>query len=92
MRYSVFDSRGVWQASYSHNIPNVPLKSIKEWAIQTGKLCAGKVYETIVPRDDRYERKEHLLHDFTHLHSKLQESSKYKKKQLDKHNKERENK
>ena len=26
MRYSVFDSRGVHQASYSHKIPNTPLK------------------------------------------------------------------
>lgn len=81
MRYSVFDKYGNWQASYSHNFPNVPLNIIKEWAVRTGKLCAGKVFETIVPKDHRYERKEHLLYDFTHLHGKLQEPSKYKKKQ-----------
>jgi hypothetical protein len=80
MRYSVFDKYGTWQASYSHNIPNVALKTIREWAILTGKLCAGKVYETIVPKDKKYENREHLLYDFTHLHSKLQEPSKYKRK------------
>ena len=83
MRYSVFDGNGVWQASYSHKLPNVPVKVIKEWAIQTGKLCAGKVYETIVPSDKKYKTKEHLLYDFTHLQSKLQDS-KPKRKQYKK--------
>lgn len=80
MRYSVFDKNGVWQASYSHNIPNVSLNQVKDWAIHTGKLCAGKVFETIVPRDQRYKTREHLLYDFTHLHSKLQETPKRKPK------------
>jgi len=84
MRYSVFNANGVWQGSYSHNIPNIPIKTIKSWAIQNAKLCAGKVYETIVPKDKKYEPREHLLHDFTHLNSTLQETSKYKKKQLKK--------
>lgn len=82
MRYSVFDSHGRWQASYSHNIPNISLKQVKSWAIQTGKLVGGKVYETIVPREKKYEAREHLLYDFTHLKSKLQEPSNYKKKVL----------
>lgn len=73
MRYSVFDSRGKWQASYSHKFPNTPLKSIKNWAIQTARLCGGKVYERIVPTDKRYEPREHLLYDFTHLRSKLRD-------------------
>jgi len=84
MRYSVFDGNGIWQGSYSHNIPNVPLNVVKSWAVQNAKLCAGKVYETIVPKDKRYETREHLLYDFTHYTSKLQETSKYKKKQLKK--------
>ena len=83
MRYSVFDNNGVWQASYSHKLPNVHVKTIKQWAIQTGKLCAGKVYETIVPSDKKYKTKEHLLYDFTHLKSKLQDS-KPKRKQYKK--------
>lgn len=82
MRYSVFDGNGIWQGSYSHNIPNVPLNEVKDWAVQNAKLCAGKVYETIVPKDKKYENREHLLHDFTHHKSKLQETSKYKKKRL----------
>ena len=73
MRYSVFDSRGVHQASYSHKFPNTPLKTIKQWAIQTGKLVGGKVYERIVPSDKRYKEKNHLLYDFTHLKSKLRD-------------------
>jgi len=80
MRYSVFDKNGVWQASYSHNIPNILLDQVKEWAIYTGKLCAGKVFETIVPRDQKYKPRERLLYDFTHLRSKLQETHKRKPK------------
>jgi len=73
MRYSVFNSRGKWQASYSHKFPNMPLKSIKGWAIQTAKLCGGKVYERIIPSDKRYEPKDHLLFDFTNYRSKLKD-------------------
>ena len=75
MRYSVFDSRGKWQASYSHKIPNTPLKDIKSWAIHTGKLVGGKVYERIVPSDKKYKEREHLLYDFTHLKSKLRDDN-----------------
>lgn len=73
MRYSVFDSRGVHQASYSHKFPNTDIKTIKSWAIDTAKLVGGKVYERIVPSDKRYEAKNHLLYDFTHLKSKLRD-------------------
>jgi len=73
MRYSVFDSRGVHQASYSHKIPNTPIKTIKQWAIDTAKLVGGKVYERIVPSDKKYKPKDHLLYDFTHLKSKLRD-------------------
>jgi len=71
MRYSVFDSRGNWQASYSQKFPNTSVKTIKSWAIHTGKLVAGKVYERIIPNDARYKERDHLLYDFTHLKSKL---------------------
>ena len=71
MRYSVFNSRGVHQASYSHKFPNTPIKTIKQWAMQTGKLVGGKVFERIIPSDKRYKEKNHLLYDFTHLKSKL---------------------
>ncbi len=85
MRYSVYNSRGQWQASYSHNIPNVSLKDVKKWAILTGKLIGGKVYELIVPSDRRYKPKEHLLYDFTNYKSQLRDdqpnhSNKYKDK------------
>tara|TARA_Y100001938_G_C8090694_1_gene434844 strand:+ start:2450 stop:2740 length:291 start_codon:yes stop_codon:yes gene_type:complete len=73
MRYSVFDSRGNWQASYSHKFPNTSLKVIKSWAIQTAKLVGGKVYERIVPSDKRYKPKDHLMYDFTNLRSKLRD-------------------
>jgi hypothetical protein len=82
MRYSVFDSRGVWQASYSHNISTIPLKDIKSWAIQTGRLVGGKVYERIVPKDKKHPPKEHLLYDFTHLPNKLDYRSRRSKKSI----------
>ena len=72
MRYVVVDSRGKWQASYSHTIPSYSLKEIKSWAISTGKLVGGKVLETIVPKDHKYEPHDIVLYDFTHLPNKLQ--------------------
>ena len=82
MRYSVFNSRGKWQASYSHNIPLYSIKQIKGWAISTAKLCSGKVYETIVPKDKKYKPHDILLYDFTHLPNKLKDD--YIKKDTDK--------
>ena len=76
MRYSVFNSSGKWQASYNHKIPNIPLKNIKSWARQTGKLVGGKVYERIVPSDKKYKPRDNIVYDFTHLPNKLQEHSK----------------
>lgn len=73
MRYEVYNSRGEWQASYSHKIPNTPIKEIKSWAIQTARLVGGKVYERIVPSDKRYKPKNHLMYDFTNLKSQLRD-------------------
>ena len=90
MRYIVYNSRGQWQASYSHNIPSVSIKEVKRWAILTGKLVGGKVYELIVPRDKRYKQKEHLLYDFTNLKSQLRDDQpNYSNKHKDKKNKEK---
>ena len=89
MRYSVFNSRGEWQASYNHKIPPFTLKQIKSWAIQTARLCGGKVYERIVPSDKRYKPRDHLLYDFTNLRSQLRDdqpnrSKRYSNKQSNK--------
>lgn len=92
MRYSVFDSSGKWQASYNHKIPNVPLKNIKSWAKQTGKLVGGKVYERIVPSDKKYKPREHLIYDFTHLPNKLEGVSKRNNKDSYKGNNKKKNK
>ena len=73
MRYVVVDKRGRWQASYSHKIPSIPIKEIKSWAVSTGKLVGGKVLETIVPKDHKYEPHDIVLYDFTHLPNKLQD-------------------
>lgn len=87
MRYSVFDSRGQWQASYSHNIPLRTLKEIRGWAIQTARLCGGKIYERIVPSDRRYEPREHLLYDFTNLKSQLRDDQpNQRRRSSNKHN------
>lgn len=73
MRYEVYNSRGEWQASYSHKIPPHSLKEIKSWAVQTARLVGGKVYERIVPSDKRYKPKNHLMYDFTNLKSQLRD-------------------
>jgi hypothetical protein len=88
MRYSVFNSNGKWQASYSHKIPNVSIKTIKSWARQTGKLVGGKVYEKIVPSDKKYKSRDVLLYDFTHLTNKLEP---YAKKKYEDSNKVKDN-
>tara|TARA_Y100000361_G_scaffold91274_1_gene81332 strand:+ start:4806 stop:5102 length:297 start_codon:yes stop_codon:yes gene_type:complete len=73
MRFVVVDKRGNWQASYSHKIPSYSIKEIKSWAVSTGKLVGGKVLETIVPKDHKYEPHDIVLYDFTHLPNKLQD-------------------
>ena len=82
MRYSVFNKKGIWQASYSHKMSNVPLKEIRQWAIQTARLVGGKVYERIVPSDKRHPPHEHLIYDFTYLPNKLQYRPSNEKKSI----------
>ena len=87
MRYEVFNSRGEWQASYSHKIPPYSLKEIKSWAIQTARLVGGKVYERIVPSDKRYKPKNHLMYDFTNLKSQLRDDQpNQRRRSSNKHN------
>jgi len=94
MRYEVYDSRGNWQASYSHKIPSYTIKEIKGWAKDTARLVGGKVYERIVPSDKRYKPKNHLMYDFTHLKSKLRDDqpNSYNKPSNKKNNKNKDKK